>query len=153
MRRRRVLSATASLTATAILLSACQGNAVKAVPFGQSDAPVCRAVADHWPERIGDLAPRVVAVQSRGVAAWGDPPIVARCGKAPLGPTEDVCLDVSGIDWVSTPLDDGASMFTTYGRSPAIEVLVPAAYEAAPLLLPAFGAAAAQIEQTLGSCS
>jgi len=35
--------------------------------------------------------------------------------------------------------------FTTYGRSPAIEILVPNAYKPEPLLLPAFGEAVSAI--------
>lgn len=137
--------------AAALALSACD-DAVRAVPFGASDSPACQRVAEHWPLTVGPHEPRTTAVQTDGVAAWGDPPIVARCGKQPPGPTPEQCLDVSGVDWVLTELDDGA-MFTTYGRDPAIEVLVPAAHEAAPLLLPAFGAAAEQIPQTLGECT
>jgi hypothetical protein len=152
MHRRRVLT----LPAPALLcltLAACGDAPVRAVPFGASDSPACQRVADHWPERVGDLEPRVTAVQSRGVAAWGDPPVVARCGKAPPGPTEDPCIEVDGVDWVATTLDDGGTMFTTYGRSPAVEVLVPAEYDTAPLRLPAFTGAAAQVEQTLGRCT
>lgn len=151
MHRRRVLT----LTTLAVLplLAACGDGAVRATPFGASDSIQCQAVADHWPQTVGELAPRVTAVQSRGVAAWGDPPLVARCGKQPLGPTEEQCIDINGVDWVATPLDDGATMFTTYGRDPAIEVLVPASYDSHPLWLPAFGPAAEQIPQTLGECS
>jgi hypothetical protein len=42
--------------------------------------------------------------------------------------------------------------FTTYGRSPAIEILVPRAYQPEPLLLPAFGGAAAAIPQGARHC-
>jgi hypothetical protein len=88
----------------------------------------------------------VIATSSSSVAvrAWGEPAIIARCGLPAIGPTTDTCLDVSGIDWVAHQLTDGVR-FTTYGRSPAIEVLVPRAYKPEPLLLPAFGAAAAAI--------
>ncbi|MFK5634738.1 MULTISPECIES: DUF3515 family protein [unclassified Ornithinimicrobium] len=135
-----------------VLLSGCGQDAVRATPFGGSDSPSCEAVADHWPTTVGGLEPRVTAVQSRGVAAWGDPPVVARCGKAPPGPTEDPCIDVSGIDWVATELEDG-TMFTTFGRDPAVEVLVPVVYDTAPLWLPAFADAVSQVEQTLGECT
>ena len=162
MHRRRALNAAhpagqryavGSLALLALLLSACGEQGVKAVPFEESDSIACQAVADHWPELVGPYQPRVTAVQSRGVAAWGDPPIVARCGKTPPEPTTDPCIDVNGIDWVATQLDDGGTMFTTYGRSPAVEVLVPAAYDAHPLLLPPFDDAAEQVPQTLGECS
>jgi len=85
------------------------------------------------------------------VGAWGDPPIIARCGLAAIGPTTDQCLVVSGVDWVAHRLTDGVS-FTTYGRSPAIEVLVPSAYAPESLLLPAFGAAASAIPQGNRHC-
>lgn len=155
MHGRRVLSPASRLLPAALaclLLAACGDTPVRAVPFEQADSPACREVAAHWPQTVGDLTPRVTAVQSDAVAAWGDPPIVARCGKQPPGPTTDQCIDVNGIDWVATELDDG-TMFTTYGRSPAVEVLVPDAYDTAPLWLPAFTEAAGQVEQTLGHCS
>jgi len=53
-------------------------------------------------------------------------------------------VSVSGVDWVAHELTDGVR-FTTYGRSPAIEILVPSAYQPEPLLLPAFGPAASVI--------
>lgn len=155
MHRRRVLRPPLALTAlatSAVLLAGCGQDAVRATPFEQSDSPACQAVAELWPATVGDLAGRITAVQSTGVAAWGDPPIVARCGKTPPGPTEDPCIDVDGVDWVATELDDG-TMFTTYGRSPAVEVLVPEVYDSAPMWLPAFGDAVETIPQTLGECS
>ncbi|ANS80636.1 conserved hypothetical lipoprotein [Serinicoccus hydrothermalis] len=126
---------------------------MRAVPFDASDSEVCQEVAALWPETIGPYESRVTAVQSEGVAAWGDPPIVARCGKSPPGPTTDPCIDVGGVDWVATVLDDGGTMFTTYGRDPAIEVLVPEVYDSHPLLLPPLDDAARVVPQTLGECS
>lgn len=152
MHRRRVLSLAALATCSA-LVAACGPQPVKAVPFGESDSLACQAVAEHWPTMVGSLPGRVTAVQSPGVAAWGDPPIVARCGKAPIGPTEDPCIDIDGVDWVATTLDDGGTMFTTYGRAPAVEVLVPADYDSHPMWLPPFGPAVEQVPQTLGECT
>jgi hypothetical protein len=85
------------------------------------------------------------------VRAWGEPAIIARCGLPPIGPTTDQCLDVSGVDWVAHRLTDGVR-FTTYGRTPAIEVLVPSAYQPEPLLLPAFGKAASAIPASTRHC-
>lgn len=152
MHRRRALGL---LTLAVLLLpvGACGEGAVRAVPFAASDSPACQEVAAHWPDTVGPYQPRVTAVQSPGVAAWGDPAIVARCGKQPPGVTTDPCIDVSGVDWVATVLDDGGTMFTTYGRDPAVEVLVPADYDSHPMLLPVFDEAVLQVEQTLGECS
>jgi hypothetical protein len=121
-----------------------------AVPAGAGSA-ACRAAATHWPRSVGGHSLRPTSSSSAAVRAWGEPAIIARCGLAPVGPTTDPCLDVSGIDWVAHQLTDGVR-FTTYGRSPAIEILVPSAYKPEPLLLPAFGAAAAAIPQSERHC-
>lgn len=134
-----------------VALAGCS-SAVKVQPFEGSDTPVCREVADAWPATVGGQPSRETAVQTRGVAAWGDPAIIARCGAPVPGPTTDQCLDVEGVDWVADQLEDGVA-FTTYGRDPAIEVLVPDAFEPEPLVLPAFGAAAQVVPQGDRRCS
>ncbi|CAN5743213.1 hypothetical protein BH24ACT8_BH24ACT8_23560 [soil metagenome] len=134
-----------------VALAGCS-SAVKVQPFEGSDTPVCREVADSWPATVGGQPSRETAVQTRGVAAWGDPAIIARCGAPVPGPTTDQCLDVEGVDWVADQLEDGVA-FTTYGRDPAIEVLVPDAFEPEPLVLPAFGAAAQVVPQGDRRCS
>ncbi len=138
--------------ATVGLTAGCS-SAVKAVPFDGADAnAACHEVAALWPTTVADQPLRVTAVDSDTVAAWGNPPIIARCGAPIIGPTQDQCLDVAGIDWVAVPLDDGVS-FTTFGRDPAIEVLVSSAYASEALVMPAFARAAGSIPQTLGTCS
>lgn len=135
----------------ALLLAGC-ASSVKVTPFQGADSGVCRQVAAAWPGTVADEQPREVAVESETVAAWGDPAIIARCGAPQLGPTTQDCLDVDGIDWIVEPLDDGVR-FTTYGRDPAIEVLVPRAYAPEPLLLGAFAATAGVVEQGSNRCS
>lgn len=120
---------------------------MKVAPFGGAETPECHAIGALWPSLVGDASPRETAVDSVTVAAWGDPAIIARCGAVPPGPTEELCLDSAGVDWIVEELEDGTS-FTTYGRSPALQVLVPDSYETPALLLPAFGPAAESVEQT-----
>ena len=142
-------------------LSACLGTVLVGGLLGCSSTKVavpadagsaaCRTVAAHWPKTVGGQSPHQSSSSSAAVRAWGDPAIIARCGLPPIGPTTDPCLDVSGIDWVAHQLTDGVR-FTTYGRTPAIEVLVPSSYKPEPLLLPAFGAAAAAIPQGERRC-
>ena len=130
-------------------LLGCSSTEV-AVPADAGSA-ACRSAAAHWPKTVGGQRPQQTSSSSAAVRAWGDPAIIARCGLPAIGPTTDTCLDVSGVDWVAHQLTDGVR-FTTYGRSPAIEVLVPSAYKPEPLLLPAFGAAAAAIPQGERRC-
>lgn len=149
-RSRRVLIA---ILAGASALTAGCTSSVKVVPFDDADSnEACRQVAELWPLTVADQPQRVTAVDSDTVAAWGEPAIIARCGAEILGPTQDQCLDIAGVDWIAETLDDGVS-FTTFGRDPAIEVLVPSAYTTEALVMPAFTTAAESVPQTLGQCS
>jgi hypothetical protein len=130
-------------------LGGCSSVEVTVPVNAGSDA--CGSAAAHWPKTVGGQSLTATSSSSAAVRAWGEPAIIARCGLPAIGPTTDTCLDVSGIDWVAHQLSDGVR-FTTYGRSPAIEVLVPSAYKPEPLLLPAFGAAAAAIPQGPRHC-
>lgn len=125
----------AAVLAAAFTLAACS-HAPEVSLAPQSGAPPCAKVS--WPASVSGHPQEATDPQAPSVAAWGDPAIIARCGLAPLPPTIDDCVSVDGLDWVVRGLSDG-SMATTYGRDPAIEVLVPAAYGPAPLLLPVFG--------------
>ncbi|WP_329580735.1 DUF3515 family protein [Streptomyces sp. NBC_01361] len=60
-----------------------------------------------------------------GVATWGDRDVVLRCGVKELEPTTNLCITANGVDWVldeGTLKEDGVSVLTTYGRSPAVEL-------------------------------
>ena len=56
------------------------------------------------------------------------------------------------MDWVAHQLSDG-TRFTTFGRDPALEVLIPKGYAPEGSLLPAFAAAAQALPQTGRHCS
>lgn len=62
-------------------------------------------------------------------AAWGDPPIVLRCGVPhPDGlKRSSPCLEIEDVGWFSQERADGY-VFTTIGRGTYVEVRVPAAY-------------------------
>lgn len=133
-----------------IALAGC-GGAVKARPAASASATQCARVAQHWPTHVAEQDARDTTADSTTVAAWGDPAIIARCGVSPPGPNVN-CIDVSGIDWVMTSLSDGKK-FVTFGRSPAIEVLVPKDYSPEPLVLGAFTKAAEKIPQGPHHCT
>jgi uncharacterized protein DUF3515 len=132
------------------LLSACS-RAVDVTAPVQADSPACVAAGDRWPATVAGQERVETSADNDAVAAWGEPAVIARCGLAALGPTTDECLDVDGVDWVIRQLSDGAA-FTTFGRDPAIEVLVPRAYAPEPLLLPAFGEAARALPANGRTC-
>ena len=84
---------------------------------------------------------------AQSTAAWGDPPVVLRCGVEPPGPTTDPCLHVDGVDWVVRETKEW-TVFTTYGRRPALEVSLPAEdREGTDALLAAVGRLAEELPQ------
>jgi hypothetical protein len=121
------------------------------VPSRGSD-PVCRKAAAAWPATVSGRETVTTDPVDPAVHAWGDPAIVARCGVVAPGPTTDECLTVNGVDWVATPLSDG-TRFVTYGRDPAIEVLIPKSDVPEGSLLPAFTTSAQALPETGRHCS
>jgi len=145
-------------TTLALSLVGCSSAVVVDVAPHAAD-PVCASVVLALPEDLDDL-PRV-RTSSQATVAWGDPtdPVVLRCGVEPPGPTTDQCVtaadDASSVDWiaVSGPADESGAAdwtFTTYGRSPAVEVQVPASVTAtrSTSFLLELGQAISQVEQT-----
>ena len=147
---RRLVTAACTFAFVAAL-TACGDDTVKASPADQARNPLCAQAARHWPATVSGQKSRTVSTDSPTVRAWGDPAIIARCGVTSPGPTSTGCVTVDGIDWVGTKLSDGGR-YITYGRSPAIEVLVPTKYDTLPPL-GAFTAAAEQIPQGPHRCS
>ena len=127
-----------ALAALAGALTACGGNAVHVDRFTVSDAGQarCRALLNTLPRTVDDQTRRTVS-GSAYAAAWGDPAIVLRCG---VGTPEGFdrfsrCQRANGVDWFvpeSVIADLGKdAVMTTVGRSPAIEVRLPARYRPA----------------------
>ena len=139
------------LGATAVVVLSGCSSAVEIAPTPLATGDVCLAVGAAWPNTAGGQERREVSDATAG-AAYGDPTIIARCGVPALGPTTDDCIEVDGMGWVAQPLSDG-TRFTTFGRDPAVEVLVPRAYAPEPLLLPAFTEAAEKLPRNSLACS
>jgi len=126
--RRAAWGAAALVLAT---LAGCSGGDgdepdLSAAPGGGS--PACAALVGRVPGTVLDRTRSTP--QAAGVAVWGDPPIVLRCGvDAPAGPTSAPCLVVDGVDWLLENADanDDPASFLSYGRTPAVRVTVPGA--------------------------
>lgn len=115
----------------------------------RADDPACTGIA--WPDTVADQAARPTEPADPAVAAWGDPAIIARCGLEPPPPTTTDCLTVDGVDWLVRELSDGAA-FTTYGREPALGVLIPDTYAPEPRWLPDLADAARALPGTGHRC-
>lgn len=120
------------------LLAGC-APAVGLPPGEHAADPVCAEVLQATPDTLLGLERRSTSAQA--TTAWGDPPVTLRCGVTPPGPTTERCLTVeqpdgTSVDWIALEGDDellpeharqgqGSWTFVTYGRTPAIEVVVP----------------------------
>jgi hypothetical protein len=109
-------------------LAACAPT-IGATPAPDAANPDCAPVMLALPESLGvDLDKAKTNAQA--TAAWGEPgaAVTLRCGVTPPGPSAD-CQSVEGplntVDWIVMAADDGTWRFTTYGREPAVEVVVP----------------------------
>lgn len=144
----------------AIVATASCAAPVTLDPAPFASDPQCAEVLRDLPAELAGAERRSTTTQAS--RAWGEPPIHLRCGVDPPGPTTERCITVTtaaglGIDWVVAEFDDadgatgrGQFAFTTYGRAPAIEVVVPVEYagsDATALLLD-LAPAVSQIEQS-----
>ncbi|MDN5808312.1 MAG: DUF3515 domain-containing protein [Brevibacterium sp.] len=144
-RTRTIALAAGALVLAGVGLAGCERTVVvEAAEDAQN--PKCADIMLRLPDEISGEKERTTS--SQGTKAWGDPNIaVARCGVTPPGPTTDQCVSVSGVDWISKASDeDDTWVFTSYGRTPAVEVLVNRKAESGNDVLAAISPALAAIK-------
>lgn len=122
----RLLGGVALCGAGVLALAGCAQPLVVA-PAQYAADPDCARVMLAMPDAVGGLSVR--GTTSQATSAYGDDfPIVVRCGVEPPGPTTDTCVAVDAKDGVQDWLvvDEGEQWrATSFGRSPAVEVLIP----------------------------
>jgi hypothetical protein len=101
-----------------------------------AEAP-CARVLSALPTKLGPLDPRAVHTKpdSPFVVAWGDPPVVLRCGvarPAALTPGSSEPVILLGVYWLPVQEKD-ATVFTSVDRSVYVEVRVPKKIDYQPL--------------------
>lgn len=105
-----------------LLLSACAPT-VALKPAADATNPKCAEVIVRLPKSVADQEIRQTDAQA--TSAWGDPAaVILRCGVTPPGPTSTQCATVKGIDWLVNDTKKPVYTFTTYGRTPAVQVVV-----------------------------
>jgi hypothetical protein len=99
-----------------------------------TDASVCRKLVNAAPQHVSEAVRRPVSPRDAYAAAWGDPPIVLRCGVGrPKGFDKfSTCQVTDGVGWY-IPEDQITGsptriVMTTVGREPNVEVRIPADY-------------------------
>lgn len=127
-RRGRTFSATrrTALVAAAVGLTALTGctGSVTLDPAPDAANPECAEVIVRLPDTI-DNDKQYRTTDAQGTGAWGDPAaVLLRCGVPVPGPTTLPCVTVRDVDWIRDDTDAPIFVFTTYGRDPAVEVIV-----------------------------
>jgi len=124
--------------AVAALLAGCGDGSVDVDSFkvSASGHQACPALIGSLPSRVAGQ-PRRHTSGSTYAAAWGKDAIVLRCG---VGRPKNydrfaACQRANGVDWFvpESIIEDQSAdvVMTTIGRSPAVEVRVPARYRPA----------------------
>lgn len=106
-----------------LALSGCSPT-VALQPAEDAENTACAQVIVGLPETVAGLAQRKTDAQ--GTSAWGEPTaIILRCGVPVPPPTAEYpCFTIDGVDWLRDGDDAPNFVFTTYGRDPAVEVIV-----------------------------
>ena len=106
-----------------LLLGGCTPT-VALHPADDAINTACAQVIVGLPETVAGLDQRKTDAQ--GTSAWGEPTaVILRCGVPVPPPTAEYpCFTVDGVDWLRNEDDAPNYIFTTYGRDPAVEVIV-----------------------------
>jgi hypothetical protein len=109
------------IIATGGLLAGCS-PIVALHPADDANNPDCAAVIVRLPDQVGGLAKRQTDAQ--GTGAWGDPDaVVLTCGVEVPVASELPCID-KGVFWLRDDSNDAYWLFTSFGRDPAVDVVV-----------------------------
>lgn len=113
-----VLAAAASLA----LLVGCSPTVSTAPAAEDANNPACADAIVRMPDAIESYAKRQTDAQA--TVAWGTPTAVLLYCGVPVPEVSDLdCIEYQGIYWLREVVDAGYA-FTTYGRDPAIRVIV-----------------------------
>jgi hypothetical protein len=143
-RTSRAQAAAVLATLLVPLLAGCAGPVtMQAAP--DANNPECAAVIVSLPEQLAGLTPRETDAQS--TKAWGDPTSVRlRCGVPVPGPTAEFpCITVDGVDWLRDAAEEPVTVFTTYGRDPAVQVIIDGAVVSGEPVLSGLAGAVSQV--------
>lgn len=122
--------------------------------------PLCADVIVRLPDVIEDSAKQDKGTDPAGVwlkretdaqatGAWGNPTsVLLTCGVPVPGPSTLPCATVKGIDWLRDDQDAPNYIFTTFGRDPAVQVVVDGSRASGTAVLEALSLAVGSIPAT-----
>ena len=143
-----------AMSGFAVIGAACAeaSLSVESPPVDGAASRQCGSLAEAAPDTVAGAQQR--EVDSSGVAlAWGEPPIIVRCGvPVPSALTPGArCDTIDEVDWFTRRRDDGY-LFATIGRAVTVEVFVPSSYVPPADALVDLGAAVRAAAPVLERC-
>lgn len=122
MKISRLASTAATAIGLSLALSGCSPT-VSLEPAADSNNPGCAEIVVRLPEGVDGQERRTTNAQS--TAAWGNPAtVILRCGIEPVAISTLPCVTAAGVDWLVDESERPKFRFITFGREPALEVIV-----------------------------
>lgn len=120
--RPAVIGAALTATAFGMLLAGCS-PIVALDPAPHANDPACADVIVRLPDTLQNLPRRETNAQATG--AWGEPAaILLRCGVTVPTASDLPCVETDGFQWLRDDSKAPSYVFTSYGRTPAIAVVI-----------------------------
>jgi hypothetical protein len=122
-------------TSTPVRLSALPPVQIPPPPDSAAARRSCPALLAKLPVKLGDLLGRPVRSSSSSVLAWGEPPVLLRCGVGrPAGfvVAAPNVVAVNGVTWFVQQRPDRA-VWTVVDRAVYVEASVPTQYASTPI--------------------
>jgi hypothetical protein len=130
----RRLSALVAAASVVLALVGCSPVVSMAPAAENANDPDCAAATVRMPDAISTYELRQTDAQA--TAAWGNPTVVLLYCGVPVPEVSDLpCIEIEGIYWLREEVPAGLA-FTTYGRDPAIRVVVDVPEDAAAPVAP-----------------
>jgi len=105
-----------------MLLAGCS-PIVALDPAPHANDPACADVIVRLPDTLQNLPRRETNAQA--TAAWGEPAaILLRCGVTVPTASDLPCVETDGFQWLRDDSKAPSYVFTSYGRTPAIAVVI-----------------------------
>ncbi|MCT9001531.1 DUF3515 domain-containing protein [Microbacterium memoriense] len=148
------LRASVPLLAAAVLAASLTGcsTTVAMTPASESNDPGCAAVTVRLPDSVDGQSRRWTDAQATG--AWGTPTtVLLTCGVAAPGPSTLPCQSAGGVDWLIDDSEAPNYRFTSFGRTPAVEVYLDYDVVSARTVLDALGTAVQQLPADGSICT
>ena len=122
MKMSRLAALSAAAISLTLSLSACSPT-VSLEPAADANNPGCADVIVRLPDAVDGQERRTTNAQS--TAAWGNPAtVILRCGIEPVEISTLPCVTANGVDWIVDESAKPSFRFISFGRTPALEVIV-----------------------------